>query len=162
MRNSSYFPNDAYINMVNPSISLISLQVEKKETGSGLDELTHYGLVMPYGDIYVSQHWFREWLVAWWHQTINSTNADLSWIVFCGIHQRAISQMLISLICNMQSIGRSPHGDFRTTLSCPTVHFSPTSWPSRGSVARLKGRERLLAAFNVTLLILVLEIPFNF
>ena len=30
--------------------------------------LTHHGLVIPYGDINLSQHWLRYWLVAWWHQ----------------------------------------------------------------------------------------------
>ena len=47
----------------------------------------------------------------------------------------------------------------------PLHNFTPTSWPNGGSVAyhwpRLQ-RARSLAAFNVTLLILVLEIPFNF
>ena len=32
--------------------------------------LTHCGLVMPYGEINLSQHWLRQWLVAWWHHAI--------------------------------------------------------------------------------------------
>ena len=55
-----------------------------------------------------------------------------------------------------------PDGSFRTTFSCSTAHFPPTSWPSRESVAHHRWRGRTLVAFNVTLLILVLEIPFNF
>ena len=43
-----------------------------------LNGLTHYGLETPYGDIGLGQHWLRQWLVAWWHQTITWTNVDLS------------------------------------------------------------------------------------
>ena len=35
----------------------------------GLNELTHYGLVMPYGIIYLGQLCFRWWLAACWHQS---------------------------------------------------------------------------------------------
>ena len=42
----------------------------------GTIELTHWGLVMPYGDIDQGQHWLRKWLVAWWHQAITWTNVD--------------------------------------------------------------------------------------
>ena len=63
---------------------------------------------------------------------------------------------------NFVSWGDHPDGVLRTTLSCSTAHFSPTSWPSGVSVAHHRGRGRSSAAFNVTLLIFVLEIPFNF
>ena len=61
------------------------------------------------------------------------------------------------------SIGKSPRWGF---LDHAFMHnFTPTAWASGGSVAhhwpRLQ-RARSLSAFNVTLLILVLEIPFNF
>ena len=36
------------------------------------------------GDL--AQHWFRKWLVAWRHQTITSTNVDLSSMRSCSIH----------------------------------------------------------------------------
>ena len=39
--------------------------------------LTHCGLVTPLGDIDLGQHWLRNWLVAWWPQTITWTNVDL-------------------------------------------------------------------------------------
>ena len=40
--------------------------------------LTHCGIVKPYNDIELGQHWFRYWLVAWWHQAITWINVDLS------------------------------------------------------------------------------------
>ena len=64
-------------------------------------QLTFCGLVTPYGDIALGQHWLRIWLVAWRHQAITRTNIDLSSTDFCGMHLRAISQeVLRSLICN--------------------------------------------------------------
>ena len=47
--------------------------------------LTHWGLVTPYGDRDLGQHWLRQWLVAWRHQTITWTNVQ-----FCGIHLTTI------------------------------------------------------------------------
>ena len=38
------------------------------------------GLVTPYGDIDVGHHLLRQYLVAWWHQTITWNNVD-SWLV---------------------------------------------------------------------------------
>ena len=40
--------------------------------------LTHCGLATPYGTKDLGQHWLRLWLVAWQHQAITWTNADLS------------------------------------------------------------------------------------
>ena len=59
-------------------------------------------------------------------------------------------------------IGRSPRRRFLDHAFMPHCTFSPHLLAQQGSVAHLKGGERSLAAFNVTLLILVLEIPFNF
>ena len=53
--------------------------------------LTHWGLVMPYGDNDLGQHWFRQWLVAWRHQAITWTNVYLSSVKFCDKHLWAIS-----------------------------------------------------------------------
>ena len=70
---------------------------------------------------------------------------------------------ILKQCCKMSDIiGRSRRQRFPDHTFMPHCTFSPTSWTSRGSVAYQKVRERLLAAFNVTLLILVLEIPFNF
>ena len=51
--------------------------------------LTHWGLVTPFGDIDLGQHWLRWWLVAWRHQAITWTNVDLS-VRSRGILLRAI------------------------------------------------------------------------
>ena len=56
------------------------------------EALTLFGLVTPYGDINVGQHWFRYWLVAWRHQAIIWTNIDLSSVRSNGIHLSAILQ----------------------------------------------------------------------
>ena len=55
------------------------------------DILTQWGLVMPFGDIDLGQHWLRQWLVAWWHQVITWTNVDWSSVKSNDIHVRAIS-----------------------------------------------------------------------
>ena len=39
---------------------------------------------MPYEVMELSQHWFRWWLGAWWHQAITWTNVDLSLVGFCA------------------------------------------------------------------------------
>ena len=46
------------------------------------NELTHCDLVMPCGDIDLGQNWFRQWIVAWRHQTITWTNVDLGSVAF--------------------------------------------------------------------------------
>ena len=50
------------------------------------------GLMMPYGDRDVGQHWLRWWLVAWQHQAITWTNVDWSSVKSSDIHIGAISQ----------------------------------------------------------------------
>ena len=62
------------------------------DTVHWLNRLTHCGLVTPYGDINLGQHWLRQWLVVWQHQTITWTNVDLSSVRSSGIHLRAILQ----------------------------------------------------------------------
>ena len=59
---------------------------------SRADELTHWGLVTPYGDKDLGRHWLRYWLVAWRHQVITWTNVDLSLVRSSDIHIRASSQ----------------------------------------------------------------------
>ena len=54
--------------------------------------LTHWGLLTPYGDRDLGQHWFRLWLVAWRHQAITWTNVDWSSVKPNGIRIRAIRQ----------------------------------------------------------------------
>ena len=55
-------------------------------------KLTHGGLMTPYGDMELGQHWLRWWLVAWRHQAITWTNVDLSSVRSSDIHLRASSQ----------------------------------------------------------------------
>ena len=45
---------------------------------TGINELTHCVLVMPYGHIDHGKHWLRKWLATWQHQAIAWTNVDLS------------------------------------------------------------------------------------
>ena len=59
--------------------------------------LTHTGLVMPYGDINLGQHWPRQCLVAWWHQAITWTNG------YCGACMRPISQEILMISIHFQS-----------------------------------------------------------
>ena len=59
--------------------------------------LTHSGLLAPYRDIDLGQHWLRYWLVAWRHQAITWTSVDLSSVRSCSIYLRAISQEIIKI-----------------------------------------------------------------
>ena len=56
--------------------------------------LTHCGLVTPYGDRDLGQHWLRKWLVAWQHQAITWTNIDWSSVMSSDNHIRAISHKM--------------------------------------------------------------------
>ena len=60
--------------------------------GVSFEDLTHCGLVTPYDNRDLGQHWFRQWLVAWRHQAITWTNVDWSSVTYSDIHLRAISQ----------------------------------------------------------------------
>ena len=55
-------------------------------------------MVLPYDDIYLSQHGLRLGLVAWQHHANTWTNVDLSLMRFSGIHLRAISQQVPKLL----------------------------------------------------------------
>ena len=52
-------------------------------------DLTHCGLVAPYGDIDLGHHWFRRCLVVWRHQTIILNNVNST--RYCGTHVIPIS-----------------------------------------------------------------------
>ena len=56
--------------------------------------LNHYGLMTPYGKKHLDQHWLGQWLLGLRHQAITWINVDISSRVFCGIHLRAISQLV--------------------------------------------------------------------
>ena len=57
--------------------------------------LTHCGLMTPYGDKDLGQHWLRQWLVAWRHQAITWTNVDLPSVRSIGIHLSTILQEIL-------------------------------------------------------------------
>ena len=57
--------------------------------------LTHCGLMTPYGDRDLGQHWLRQWPVAWRHHAITWTNVDLSSIRSIGIHSSTILQQIL-------------------------------------------------------------------
>ena len=44
-----------------------------------------------HGNIEHGQHWFRQWLGAWWHQAITLTNVDLPSLKSSDNHLRAVS-----------------------------------------------------------------------
>ena len=89
------------------------------------------------------------------------------WYVWCfewaSGNQEEVQACLVTLwlfIISCYSLYKTTHREITpTAISGPCFH---APLPSMGSVAHLTGRERSLAAFYVTLLILVLEIPFNF
>ena len=70
---------------------------EAKACNSLSTGLTHYGLVKPYGDIYLGQYWFREWLVVWWHQAITWAIDDWLSMRSSGFHKREISQEMLKI-----------------------------------------------------------------
>ena len=50
----------------------------------------------PYGITDPGQHWFSQWLVAWWHQAITCIYVDLS-AKPCGIYLMAISLEMLKI-----------------------------------------------------------------
>ena len=75
---------------------------------SHVSDLSLSGLVTPYGDIGLGQHWFRWWLVAWWHQAITWTNVDLSsvsssylhlMLIFVEIPQLSNTKVTLKITC---------------------------------------------------------------
>ena len=55
------------------------------------NELTHCGIVTPYGDRDLGQQLFRWWLVAWRHQAITWINVEVSALRSSDVHLKAIS-----------------------------------------------------------------------
>ena len=66
--------------------------------------LAHFGLVTPYGDVDLCQHWLRLWLVAWWHQAITLTNISMRLVSFCDIRPREISQQVTITVRSLKVI----------------------------------------------------------
>ena len=59
--------------------------------------IKHCGLMTARGDIAHAQHWFRKWPVAWEHQPINRTIADLSLNAICSIPQELVTNLFCRL-----------------------------------------------------------------
>ena len=70
---------------------------------------------MPYGIVYLGQHWFR-----WWHQAIIWTNVDWSSVRSCGIHLRAISQEILMISILDMSLNNNW---FKITDASPRNHW---------------------------------------
>ena len=47
--------------------------------------LTYRGLLKPYDEIDLGQHWLREWLGPWWHQAIPEPMLTSHQLGFYGI-----------------------------------------------------------------------------
>ena len=58
--------------------------------------LTHYGLVMPYGDPKLCHHWFRWWFGAWRHYVITWNNVGSSSVLSSDSPSKEISHTLAS------------------------------------------------------------------
>ena len=65
--------------------------------------LTHCGLVMPFGDIDLGQHWMACCLTGR-HQAITWTNVDLSLVRFCFNHLRTISHWMPKLLFHRMNL----------------------------------------------------------
>ena len=77
-------------------------------------DLTHCGLMTPYGDLDLGQHWPRWWLVALQHQAITWASIDLSSGWPSKIHLRVISQ----------EIPQVPITKIILKISCQKFHSS--------------------------------------
>ena len=64
---------------------------------AGKGNLTHYCLAMTYGVIDLGQYWFRQWLVASWHQTITWTNVDFPLTGSSSIHPRVMFTWILKI-----------------------------------------------------------------
>ena len=96
--------------------------------------------IISYGDVDLSQHWLRWWLVAEGYQVITWSNVNLTAKVFCGIHMRAISQeVVMNLICNMCSevthfilplhLSNKHHGHWQSHDDVIKWKHFPRHWP---------------------------------
>ena len=100
-------------------------------------ELTHCGLVTPYGDIDLGQ-----WLGAIRHQAIIWANVDLSSKMFYGIHLRAISQEV-------------PTKSIHSKCFQITLFFIITTTTPRGQWVHYTGREMRVTSVSPTVVLCV-------
>ena len=68
---------------------------------------THCCLVRPYGNIYLAQYCFSQWLDGWWHQDIAWNNPDISSMRFCCNFSACPNIMTLNSI-DIKSISHIP------------------------------------------------------
>ena len=89
----------------------------------------------PITNIDLGQNWLRKWLVAWWHQAINWTNADFSLVRFCGTYLRVITANAqditmyndIERLIRLKSFLTTPRAQ-RVTVSLHGISSSSSLW----------------------------------
>ena len=67
-------------------------------------ELTHFGLVMLYGDINLGQHWLWSWLDAWWQQAITWANVAKSLKMSSSFHLGAMPQEVFKIFIHKTTL----------------------------------------------------------
>ena len=90
--------------------------------------LTHCGLVTPYGNINLCQHRLRLWLVAWWHQAITWTNVDFSEVMafIWSHHLKRFQSVQQHLKLYFKFVSRSLRGQWvNNILQGVSPSFSP-------------------------------------
>ena len=108
----------------------------------------------------LGQHWFRQWLGAWWQQAIAWTNVDLPSKTSSGIHCRVIHDDVIKLIHFLHywpfvwGFHRSPVNSPHKGEWCRALMFSLNcawinGWVNNGEAADL-GHHR--AHYDVTVM----------
>ena len=60
------------------TVMLLSSLHMRYHLPAGISGLIDCGLLISYGIMELAQHWFRQWLVAWWHKAITLTKVDFS------------------------------------------------------------------------------------
>ena len=100
-----------------------------------ISPLTHCGLVTPYGDIDLGQHWLKKSLVAWWNQAITWANVDFLLMGFRGIHLREISHHVVMLLFCIMSFklyfwnyGQISQGPRKEKISILPKNYSLVPW----------------------------------
>ena len=81
----------------------------------------------PYGARYFDQHWFRSWLVFWWHLAIIWSNFD------SGIHSRVMLTLILNIpifksCFNFRYVKLQPYLSGNKRLKCKNHSPVLTQW----------------------------------
>ena len=79
--------------------------------------VVYWSLVMPYGDRDLGQHWLKQWLVTWQHQSITWTNVDFLSVRLCSIHLGGDSQREPNLSFCIMNL--KIYLNIKITATCP-------------------------------------------